>query len=68
VLAGAVEEGTWKRKGKIGWAVEHQWIIAMLGKYWIEVQREQERLATVGSRGGGGPVRDQARERENATA
>jgi hypothetical protein len=67
-LARAVEDKTWKRKGEIGWAVEHQWITAMLGKHWIGVQRERGRLATVGSRGGGGPVRDQARGRGNAAA
>jgi hypothetical protein len=57
VLAGAVEDETWKRKGEIEWVVEHRWVTAALGTHWIGVQKERGRLATVGSRGDGGPVK-----------
>jgi hypothetical protein len=57
-LAGAVEDETWKRKGEIGWAIEHQWVAAVLWEHWIGVERWQRRLSTVARRGGGGPVRE----------
>jgi hypothetical protein len=38
----------------------------VLKQRWIGVQRERGRLTTVGSGGGGGPVREMSSEKGNA--
>jgi hypothetical protein len=57
-LAGAVEDEAWRWEDEIGWAVEHQWVTAVLWEHWIGAKRRQRRLSTVARRGGGGPVRE----------
>jgi hypothetical protein len=32
-LAGAVEDEAWMREGEIEWAVEHQWVTAVLWEH-----------------------------------
>jgi hypothetical protein len=56
-LAEAVEDETWKRKGEIGWAIEHRWVTTVLCEHWIGAERRQRR-STLARRGGGGPVRE----------
>jgi hypothetical protein len=58
MLAGAVEDGARVPEGEIGRAVEHQWVSAVLWEHWIGAEQRQQRLSTVGSGGGGGPVRE----------
>jgi hypothetical protein len=55
-------------EGEIGRVVEHQWVTAVLWDHRIGAERRQRRLSTVGSGGGGGPVRDRARGIGNAAA
>jgi hypothetical protein len=38
-LAGAMEDEDWMREGEIGWAVEHQWVTAVLWEHWIGAER-----------------------------
>jgi hypothetical protein len=61
-----VEDEARARKGGINLTGEHQWVTAVPGKHWIGVQRELGRLATVGSRGGGGPARKLSSGNESA--
>jgi hypothetical protein len=66
VLAGAVEDEVWMREDEIGWAVEHQWVTAVLWEHWIGAERRQRLLSTVARRGGGGPVRGFSSRKGNA--
>jgi hypothetical protein len=45
-------------QSEIGRAGKHQWVTGMLFVLWIGDEEQWWRLSTVGSGGGGGPVRD----------
>jgi hypothetical protein len=62
----AAGDDVWVREHKIGWAGEHQWVVAMLQQRWIGARRRCGRLTTVTRGYGGGPARGGARERKRS--